>query len=171
MLSLSVEVSIFSRALHVYLALLAIAGLSAALGLAMSGHKVRVLERDTQLEKAPGGVRLPPNVTKILVQWGLEEEIAKRGSLVREGTNIWDCTLSTRRLGWSLSAPVILLIVHLVETGELLGYLEWADPLIQDSGAKFYMMRVGPKSSSQRCFTHLHDHSMMTCEKFCIMLR
>jgi 2-polyprenyl-6-methoxyphenol hydroxylase-like FAD-dependent oxidoreductase len=93
MLSLSVEVSVLSRALRVYLAPLAIAGLSAAVGLAMSGHKVRVLERATRLEKAPGGIRLPPNVTKILVQWGLEEEIAKRGSIVQEGTNLYDCKL------------------------------------------------------------------------------
>jgi salicylate hydroxylase len=41
-----------------------------------------------------------------------------------------------------LSAPVILLIVRLVETGERRGFLEWADPVIQDSGAKFYMIRV-----------------------------
>ncbi|KAI0305849.1 hypothetical protein B0F90DRAFT_1623939 [Multifurca ochricompacta] len=96
----------------------AVAGLSTAIGLAMSGHKVRVLERSSKLGKPVGGIRLPPNVTKVLVQWGLEEELRRRASLVRGGTNIWD-----------------------LETGRLLGYLEWAEPVIQDSGAKFYMMR------------------------------
>lgn len=43
-----------------------------------------------------------------------------------------------------LSAPVILLITHLDETGKLLGFLQWPEPVIRDSGAKFYMMRVCP---------------------------
>ena len=34
------------------------------------------------------------------------------------------------------------LTAHPVETGELIGYLEWAEPVIQETGAKFYMMRV-----------------------------
>jgi 2-polyprenyl-6-methoxyphenol hydroxylase-like FAD-dependent oxidoreductase len=70
---------------------LAIAGLSMAIGLAMSGHSVRVLEKSPRFGKPPGGIRLPPNVTKILVQWGLEDELRKRGSLVREASHIWDC--------------------------------------------------------------------------------
>ena len=37
-----------------------------------------------------------------------------------------------------------MLILSSVETGKLIGYLEWAEPVIQDSGAKFYMMRVCP---------------------------
>lgn len=70
---------------------LAIAGLSMAIGLAMSGHSVRVLEKTPRFERPPGGIRLPPNVTKILVQWGLEDELRKRGSLVREASHLWDC--------------------------------------------------------------------------------
>jgi len=72
---------------------LAIAGLSMAIGLAMSGHSVRVLEKSSRFGKPPGGIRLPPNVTKILVQWGLEDELRRRGSLVREGSHLWDCKL------------------------------------------------------------------------------
>ena len=34
------------------------------------------------------------------------------------------------------------LTVPAVETGELIGYVEWAEFVIQESGAKFYMMRV-----------------------------
>ncbi|KAI0255935.1 hypothetical protein BJV78DRAFT_1174599 [Lactifluus subvellereus] len=101
-----------------------IAGLSAAVGLTMSGHKVRVLERGSGLEKPCGGIRLQPNVTKILVQWGLEEELIKRASPVHGGTNIWD-----------------------YETGKLLGFLQWPEPVMRDSGAKFYMIR----------FSDLHD--------------
>ncbi|KAH9066722.1 hypothetical protein EDB87DRAFT_1828071 [Lactarius vividus] len=96
----------------------AIAGLSTAIGLALSGHKVRVLEKGSRLGQPAAGIRVPPNVTKILVGWGLEEEIRKKASLVREGSHLWN-----------------------FETGDLIGLLQWAEPVIQDSGAKFYMMR------------------------------
>ena len=119
--------------------LLAIAGLSTAIGLALSGHKVRVFEKSPRLGQPAGGIRIPPNVTKILVEWGLEEEIRKTASLVREGSNLWDCKLFT-----VASHPAVILIRGSVETGRLIGYLEWAEPVIQDSGAKFYMMRVCP---------------------------
>jgi len=94
------------------------AGLSMAIGLAMSGHTVRVLEGSSRLPIPFGGIRLTPNVTKILVQWGLEDDLRRRGTVIREGSNLWD-----------------------YETGKLLGYLEWAEPIIQESGSKFYMMR------------------------------
>lgn len=73
------------------LAQLAVAGLSVALGLALSGHTVRVLEKSEGLGTSPGGIRLTPNVTKILVRWGLADELKKRGSIIREGTRLWDC--------------------------------------------------------------------------------
>jgi len=62
-----------------------------ALGLALSGHTVRVLEKTKGLGPSPGGIRLTPNVTKILVQWGLADELRTRGTLVREGSHLWDC--------------------------------------------------------------------------------
>ncbi|KAF8498591.1 FAD/NAD-P-binding domain-containing protein [Russula emetica] len=96
----------------------AVAGLSMALGLALSGHTVRVLEKSQGLGTNSAGISLPPNVTKILVQWGLADELRKKASLVREGTHLWD-----------------------YETGDLIGYLEWAEPVIKETGAKFYLMR------------------------------
>ncbi|KAI0272531.1 hypothetical protein BC834DRAFT_1038601 [Gloeopeniophorella convolvens] len=101
-----------------------ISGLSTALGLARAGHTVRILEKDLGLGKPAGGVRLPPNVTKILVNWGLEEDLKRTASLIRQGSNLWDIDM-----------------VFVVQTGHLLGYLEWAEDVIQESGAKFYMMR------------------------------
>lgn len=40
------------------------------------------------------------------------------------------------------SLDAVMLILYSVETGKLIGYLEWAEPVIQDSGAKYYQMRV-----------------------------
>jgi len=62
-----------------------------ALGLALSGHTVRVLEKNQGLGANPGGIRVTPNVSKILAQWGLADELRKKGSLVREGSHLWDC--------------------------------------------------------------------------------
>jgi hypothetical protein len=47
-------------------------------------------------------------------------------------------------LPFPFKVPLILLTAHLVETGELIGYLEWAAPVIEETGAVFYMMRVCP---------------------------
>ncbi|KAH9995423.1 hypothetical protein BJV74DRAFT_829949 [Russula compacta] len=95
-----------------------IAGLSMAIGLAMSGHTVRVLEKSPNLGDSPGGIRLSPNVTKILMQWGLEDEVRKRGSFALGETRIWD-----------------------FETGELVGSMVWEENILQESGAKIYMLR------------------------------
>jgi salicylate hydroxylase len=68
-----------------------------ALGLALSGHTVRVLEKNQGLGASPGGIRLTPNVTKILVQWGLANELRAKGSLVREGSHLWNCKCAEQR--------------------------------------------------------------------------
>jgi salicylate hydroxylase len=92
-----VDVSIFLSCIaRPCLVSLAIAGLSMAIGLALTGHSVRVLEKSPSLGSPPGGLRLTPNVTKILVQWGLEDELSKKGTLVREGTRFWNCKLFDR---------------------------------------------------------------------------
>ena len=57
-----------------------IAGLSAAYALAASGHRVRVFEQARGLKHQPGGLRLPPNATRILSHWGVEKELAQKAS-------------------------------------------------------------------------------------------
>jgi hypothetical protein len=44
--------------------------------------------------------------------------------------------------------PYWLLTAYLDETGDVVGYLEWAEPVIEETGAMFYMMRVWHNSSS-----------------------
>ena len=76
-----------------------IAGLACAFALRRVGHRVIVLEKDANvdgdgvsgkylrfssysrfLSKTCGGIRLPPNGTKILFDWGLKEELRKIGT-------------------------------------------------------------------------------------------
>lgn len=53
-----------------------IGGLSCAYALASSGHRVRIVEALTQnARKSYSGLRVPPNMSKILTEWGLGEEL------------------------------------------------------------------------------------------------
>ncbi|CZT22020.1 uncharacterized protein RCC_07889 [Ramularia collo-cygni] len=54
-----------------------IAGLAAAVGLARHGHKVQVFERKTTWDETGSGIQLQPNVSKILEEWGMLEEVKK----------------------------------------------------------------------------------------------
>ncbi|MDI9335063.1 MAG: FAD-dependent oxidoreductase [Cytophagales bacterium] len=56
-----------------------IAGLSAALALAKSGHEVTVLEQAPELSEVGAGIQLGPNVMRILIDWGLGEPILDKG--------------------------------------------------------------------------------------------
>ena len=54
------------------------------------------------------------------------------------------------------------------ETGDLVGYLEWAEPVIEETGAMFYMMRVCHNSSSwnqyqciDECLQYSDLHEML----------
>jgi hypothetical protein len=49
--------------------------------------------------------------------------------------------LSRPYANWSLTA-------YLDETGDLIGYLEWAEFVMEETGAMFYMMRVSHNPSS-----------------------
>ncbi|KAG7698820.1 hypothetical protein KL929_004664 [Ogataea haglerorum] len=52
-----------------------IGGLSVAIGLVLSGHKVTVLEKAQELSEVGAGIQIPPNSTRILEQLGCNTEI------------------------------------------------------------------------------------------------
>ncbi len=56
-----------------------IAGLSAAIALARSGHEATVLEQATELSEVGAGIQLGPNAMRILTDWGLGEAIRDKG--------------------------------------------------------------------------------------------
>ncbi|KAJ6466072.1 hypothetical protein C8R47DRAFT_1154381 [Mycena vitilis] len=61
-----------------------IAGLAAAIGLKNSGHKVLILEKDSELGGGPSGLngcaRVPPNGTKILEDWRLGAQTKRKAA-------------------------------------------------------------------------------------------
>jgi salicylate hydroxylase len=53
-------------------------GLAAAIALTRVGHAVTVFEQDAEDAKlCYGGIRIPPNQSKIIAAWGLTEEFEK----------------------------------------------------------------------------------------------
>lgn len=50
-------------------------GLAAALGLAIAGHSVTLLEQASILSEVGAGIQIPPNSSKILIEWGLRDQM------------------------------------------------------------------------------------------------
>ncbi|KAI9438617.1 hypothetical protein H4582DRAFT_185184 [Lactarius indigo] len=93
-----------------------IAGLSAAYALAASGHRVRVLEQARSLRRCPGGVRLPPNATRILSYWGVEKEVSQKASTI-PSSSILD-----------------------MKTGKSIGQSAWHADLVEELGSEYLTM-------------------------------
>ncbi len=58
-----------------------LAGLATAYALQTAGHNVRVFEKQPALGVLAGGLRVPPNMSKILKSWVGEEELKKTAVL------------------------------------------------------------------------------------------
>ncbi|KAI0091577.1 hypothetical protein BDY19DRAFT_931199 [Irpex rosettiformis] len=94
-----------------------LAGLATAYALQAAGHSVRVFEKQPSLGVPAGGLRVPPNMSKILKSWAGEEELHKTAVLC-VGTP------------W-----------HNLDTGEYMGYAEWKPQVMQETGGEFLMMK------------------------------
>ena len=67
-----------------------LAGLGVAYALSKAGHRVRVFEKQLSLGFPAGGLRSPPNMSKILKAWAGVDELAKI-SVLNVGTPWHNC--------------------------------------------------------------------------------
>ena len=68
-----------------------IGGLTAALSLLRTGHKVQVLEQASELLEVGAGVQLSPNCTRVLFELGLGDEMVARSSEpVSKEVRLWN---------------------------------------------------------------------------------
>ncbi|KAI0683882.1 FAD/NAD(P)-binding domain-containing protein [Cytidiella melzeri] len=93
-----------------------IGGFSAAYMLASAGHNVRLLERLPALGTPAAGMRVPPNMSKILKKWIGEEELM-RHAVVNLETPWYD-----------------------LHTGELFGSSQWRRDVMNETGGDFLLM-------------------------------
>ncbi|KAF9528455.1 hypothetical protein CPB83DRAFT_906740 [Crepidotus variabilis] len=77
-----------------------LSGLAAAYALRRAGHEVLILEKSdgsSRSMQSPGGLRSLPNMTKVLMNWGLEQELS-RIAIEHESTNFL-CAETGEKLG------------------------------------------------------------------------
>lgn len=100
-----------------------IAGLACAIALRRVGHRVVVLEQSSDADIAKmshGGIRLPPNVSKILFHWGLEHALRQ------------------------VSITSTAMEVEIYETGEFIGTHQWEEEVLRETGGEFlFLHHVG----------------------------
>ncbi|KZT69787.1 FAD/NAD(P)-binding domain-containing protein [Daedalea quercina L-15889] len=97
-----------------------IAGLATALALTRVGHSVTVLEKgDGKSNRGRGGIRIPPNMSKVLFHWGLKDMMKEVGLT---------------------SHPLLFSQYH---TGQLLGVQLWDDELLRETRGEFMLMTHG----------------------------
>ncbi|VDB90840.1 unnamed protein product [Peniophora sp. CBMAI 1063] len=95
-----------------------VSGLGAAVALRRTGHRVTLVESMDGLDLAPEharGLRLPPNMTKILNRWGYGERLDKIG-------------IATQQIGF----------INL-RSGEILGTHRLVRDLVRDAGGEFFL--------------------------------
>ncbi|KAI0353667.1 FAD/NAD-P-binding domain-containing protein [Trametes cingulata] len=97
-----------------------IAGLACALALRRVGHHATVIERnDRRSSRGEGGIRLPPNLSKIFFHWGLRDAL-------REKALISHSILFTR-----------------YESGEYLGEQVWDQDVLRETRGVFMVLTHG----------------------------
>ncbi|KZT07570.1 FAD/NAD(P)-binding domain-containing protein [Laetiporus sulphureus 93-53] len=92
-----------------------VAGLSVAYVLAEAGHRVRLFEK-RGVGIPAGGLRIPPNLSKILSRWVGPEELART------------------------SVPCVGTPFRNLETGEDVGFLHWRPDVMRETGGDFLLM-------------------------------
>ncbi|KAG6381604.1 hypothetical protein JVT61DRAFT_202 [Boletus reticuloceps] len=94
-----------------------VTGLATALRLRQSGHRVTVIDKGVGPSERKGGAHLPPNPTKLLMEWGFGKQLKRYGLPVRASR--------------FLSA----------DDGHEIGSLEWREDILQESGADYFVIQ------------------------------
>ncbi|KAJ7692423.1 hypothetical protein B0H17DRAFT_1061428 [Mycena rosella] len=91
-----------------------IGGLSAAYCFGRAGHRVTVLERTSEIADVGAGIQVGPNLSRLLIRWGLEEQLEK---------------LATK--------PEAITFLRYAD-GERIGWTKWGKSMEDDHGAPYY---------------------------------
>ncbi|KAJ7796263.1 hypothetical protein B0H14DRAFT_28383 [Mycena olivaceomarginata] len=100
--------------LHIVIVGGGIGGLSAAYCLGRAGHRITVLERASDITDVGAGIQVGPNLSRLLIRWGLGEQLEK---------------LATR--------PQAIALLR-YSNGERVGWTKWGSAMEEDHGAPYY---------------------------------
>ncbi|KAK7029131.1 6-hydroxynicotinate 3-monooxygenase [Favolaschia claudopus] len=92
-----------------------VSGLSCAIALRRAGHRVVVVEREKEIGQSDvgRGVRLPPNLSKILYRWNLKSEVS------------------------AFAAKSKQIQIYRLDTGDCLGDHYWDDEVLRETQGEF----------------------------------
>ncbi|KAH7379139.1 hypothetical protein DE146DRAFT_304687 [Phaeosphaeria sp. MPI-PUGE-AT-0046c] len=72
-----------SSTLHVVIVGAGLGGLGAAISILLAGHSVEILEVAAEIGEIGAGIQCLPNSTRVLISWGLEEQLSKHATTPR----------------------------------------------------------------------------------------
>ncbi|KAJ7658385.1 hypothetical protein DFH06DRAFT_1408174 [Mycena polygramma] len=105
--------------LHIVIVGGGIGGLSSAYCLGRAGHRITVLERASDIADLGGGIQVGPNLSRLLVRWGLGKQLEK---------------LATK--------PEAITFLRYSD-GERIGWTKWGSAMERDYGAPYYHIGHG----------------------------
>ncbi|KDR69830.1 hypothetical protein GALMADRAFT_214909 [Galerina marginata CBS 339.88] len=119
-----------------------VGGLAAGYLLGRAGHKVTVFDGAVELGNIGAGIQLSPNVTRLLVRWGLGEKLREVG--------VVPSAFSMRRY----------------KTGEVVGWKKWGETMEKEYGAPYYVIHRADLHrillDNARPYINLRLNSMIT---------
>jgi salicylate hydroxylase len=89
-------------------------GLAAAYCLGQAGHKVTVLEAAPEIGEVGAGIQVSPNVTRLLIRWGL-------------GKRLEQCAVEPEAITF-----------RRWQNGELISWTKWGESMRRDYGSPYY---------------------------------
>ncbi|EPQ53357.1 FAD/NAD P-binding domain-containing protein [Gloeophyllum trabeum ATCC 11539] len=88
-------------------------GLAAAHCLSQAGHRVTVFESAPAIGEVGAGIQVTPNVSRLLIRWGLGEQLSK------------------------IAVKPEAIVFRRYSTGERVGYARWGDKIEKEYGAPY----------------------------------
>jgi len=128
-----------SLPLHIVIIGCGLGGLSAAYCLAQAGHKVTILESASAIADVGAGIQASPNVSRLLIRWGLRERLEELG--------VKPQNLSIRR--W--------------ENDEVVGWTPFGDTIDKAYGAPYYHIHRADFHRMMYTATEPHCNIRVNC--------